>query len=129
MGHRLRGGKAARAERRLSGCLSEITFPCFRFALLAGVGVVHILLDPEPGRLHLQAPAHLFANLLHHGAADIANALFFGKTVLYHFRRGALRHDIQHIAALPLAGMGLYRHLLRCGVLGPLVHQPLLEPL
>ena len=62
--------------------------------------------------------------------------------MLHHFRRGALRHNIQYIATLPLAGMGLYRHLLRCGIFCPigvglrlirherqLVHQPLFKTL
>ena len=142
MGYRLRGGKTARAERRLFRCFPEIAFACFRLALFTCVGVVHILLDPESGRLHLQAPAHLFPNLLHHGAAGIAGTLFLGEAVLHHFRRDALRHNIQYIATLPLAGMGLYRYLLRCGIFCPigvglrlicherqLVHQPLFKTL
>ena len=87
MGHRLWGGKAARAERRLFGCFPEIAFTYFRLALFTCVGVVHILPDPESGRLHLQAPAYLFANFLHHSAAGITGALLFGKVVLHHFRR------------------------------------------
>ncbi len=112
MGQRFRGGKAALAEYRLSGRFQEISFSCFHFALFAGVGVVHIFLNPETGRLHLQAPAHLFSNLLHNHTADIADVLLFGKPVLHHFRGHTLRHDLQHTAALPLAGVGLYRHLL-----------------
>ena len=65
MGYRVCGCKAARTERRLFGCFPEITFACFHFALLAGVGVVHIHLGPKPGWLHLQAPAHIFANFLY----------------------------------------------------------------
>lgn len=75
MGYCLWGGKAARAERRLFVCLSEISFACFRFVLLAGIGVIHTLPDPEPDRLNLQAPVYIFLNFLHHGTAGIANAL------------------------------------------------------
>ena len=62
--------------------------------------------------------------------------------MLHHFRGGSFRHNVQHIAALPFAGVGFHLHLLRCGILGPigigfrligherqLVHKALLEPL
>lgn len=78
MGHRLWGDKVARTDRQLPRRLSENSFACFRLALLTGVGVVHILPDPEPGRLYLQVPAHLFPNLLNHGAAEIAGTLSLG---------------------------------------------------
>ena len=102
------------------GVFPEISFPRFRLALLAGVGVIHIFLNPEPGRFHLQAPAHFFPNLLHHRAASIADAFLFGKPVLHHFRGGSFRHNVQHIAALPFPGVGFHLHLLRCGILGPI---------
>ena len=142
VGHCLRRGKTARAECGLFGCFPQISFPCLRLALLTGVGVVHIFLNPEPGRFHLQVPADFFPNLLHHRAADIADAFLFGKPVLHHFRGGSFRHDVQHVAALPFAGVGFHLHLLLCGILGPigisfrligherqLVHEALLEPL
>ena len=43
----------------------------------------------------------------------------FSGLLLHHFRRGLLRYDIQHTSVLPLAGMNLYRYLLRCVVCGP----------
>lgn len=78
--------------------------PCHRLTLLAGVSVVHIFLKPEPGRFWLQAPIDFFANLLHHGAAGIADPFLFGKPVLHHFRVGPSNTTSSIIAALPFAG-------------------------
>ena len=54
VGYCLWGGNASRAECGLSGGLPQIS-PCLCLTRFVGVGVVYILLDLEPDRIHLQA--------------------------------------------------------------------------
>ena len=61
--HCLRRGKAAWQQRRLFRCLYNVGLAGPLLTVLAGVGVVYVLADPELRRLHLQRPANLFANL------------------------------------------------------------------
>ena len=113
MRYRLRGSIAAGQQRRLLRCFQDVGLAAVLLALPAGVGIVDILSNPEPGRLHLQAPADLFADLLHFAAAGGADQLFFAQTVLHHFSGCALRNDLGHAAGLLLARMGFHGNLLR----------------
>ncbi len=103
--HCLRRDKAAWQQRRLFRCLYNVGLAGLLLAVLAGVGVVYVLADPELRRLHLQRPANLFADLNQFAAAGRADPLILWQTVLYHLGMSPLRNDVQHIAGLPLARM------------------------
>ena len=113
MRYRLRGSIAAGQQRRLLRCFQDVGFAALQFAVFAGVGIVDIFPDPEPGRFHLQAPADLFADLLHLAAAAGADDFFIGQSVFHNFGRCALRDDLGHTARLFLARMGFYGNLFR----------------
>ena len=84
----------------------------------------------------------LLANLLHHGAAEIADPFLVREAVFNHFCGCSFRNDIRHTAGLALAFMGLHSNLFRCSglravriglgfieVQSQLVHEAVLHPL
>ena len=113
--HRLRRGKAAGQQRRLLRRLHNVGFTGLLLAVLAGVGVVHVLAHPELCRLHLQCSANLFADLNHLAATGRTSPFVLRQAVLHYLGGSTLRNDIQHIAGLPFALVRLHGDLLLCG--------------
>ena len=80
--------------------------------------IVDILPDSEAGRLHLQAPVDLLANLLHNRSAENTDSFFVRQAVFHHFCRSSFGDNVRHAAGLPLALMGFHSDLFRCGRFG-----------
>ena len=117
--HCLRGGKTAGQQCGLFWSLHNVGLASLLLTVLAGVGVVYVLTDPELCRLHLQRPAYFFADLNQLAAASRADPLILRKTVLYYLGGRTLWNDIQHIAGLSLALMRFHSDLLLSGGFDP----------
>ena len=87
-------------------------------AILAGIGVVHVLAYPERSRLHLQCSANLFADLNHLAATGRTSQSVLRQAVLHYLGGSTLRNNIQHIAGLPFALVCLHGDLLLRGGFG-----------
>ena len=118
MRYRLRGSIAAGQQCRLLRRFQNVGFAGLQFTVLAGIGIIHVLADPELRGLHLQCTVDLFADLLHSAAAGRADKFFAAQAVFHHLGGRPFRNDIQDIAGLPLARMGFHGDLFRGSGLG-----------
>lgn len=76
----------------------------FIFAGLTGICVVPTFADAYLRRDDLKRSANLFADFLHRSSVFVADALLFGKAMLYNVHRHIFRQDVFYAAtaALPL---------------------------